>query len=70
MRFNLRLIGQTDAGRKCFMEASVHASSQQQLMDEAHKMASAVFHSRTWKALVGASDVVLRLTGRGGHRSP
>ena len=37
---------------------------------EAHKMASAVFHSRTWKALVGASDVVLRLTGRGGHRSP
>lgn len=37
---------------------------------DAHKMASAVFHSRTWKALVGASDLVLRLTGRGGHRVP
>jgi hypothetical protein len=36
---------------------------------DAHKMASAVFHSRTWKALVGASDLVLRLAGRGGHRS-
>ena len=35
---------------------------------EAHKMASAVFHSRTWKALVGASDLVLRLTGRSVHR--
>ena len=35
---------------------------------EAHTMASAVFHSRTWKALVGASDLVLRLTGRSVHR--
>ena len=36
---------------------------------EAHKMASAVLHSRTWKALVSASDIVLRLTGRSGHGS-
>jgi hypothetical protein len=35
---------------------------------DAHKMASAVFHSRIWKALVSASDVVLRVTGRGVHR--
>ena len=35
---------------------------------EAYKMAASVIHSRTWKALVSASDLVLRLTGRGGHR--
>lgn len=38
------------------------------IASDAHKMASSVFHSRTWKALVNASDLVLRLTGRGGHR--
>ena len=35
---------------------------------EAYKMSASVVHSRTWKALVSASDLVLRLTGRGGHR--
>ncbi len=36
--------------------------------NEAYAMASAVFHSRIWKVLVSAGDVVLRVTGRGAHR--
>jgi hypothetical protein len=35
---------------------------------EAHKMVTSMLHSRTWQALVSASDFLLRLTGRGGHR--
>lgn len=39
MRFDLRLLGVTSAGVKCFADISVYAGSQQELKDEADKAA-------------------------------
>jgi hypothetical protein len=40
MRFDLRFVGKTDAGRACIMEVAVHAQSQKELMDRAQQLST------------------------------